>query len=91
MSFSKIRSVIVEDETAAREVLRSYLTKYCPQVEIVGEAQNSREAIPLLHELKPQLVFLDVEMPFGNAFDVLEACGDLTFETIFVTAFSEYS
>lgn len=91
MSFSKIRSVIVEDEAAAREVLRSYLTKYCPQVEIVGEAQNSREAIPLLHELEPQLVFLDVEMPFGNAFDVLEACGDLTFETIFVTAFSEYS
>ncbi len=91
MSFNKIRSVIVEDETAAREVLRSYLTKYCPQVEIVGEAQNSREAVPLLHELKPQLVFLDVEMPFGNAFDVLEACGDLSFETIFVTAFSDYS
>ena len=91
MSFTKIRSVIVEDETAAREVLRSYLTKYCPQVEIIGEAQNSREAIPLLHELQPQLVFLDVEMPFGNAFDVLEACNDLSFETIFVTAFSEYS
>lgn len=91
MSFSKIRSVIVEDETAAREVLRSYLTKYCPQIEIVGEAQNSREAIPLLHEVQPQLVFLDVEMPFGNAFDVLEACNDLTFETIFVTAFSDYS
>lgn len=91
MSFEKIRCVIVEDETAAREVLRSYLTKYCPQVEIVGEAHNSKEAIPLLHELEPQLVFLDVEMPFGNAFDVLEACSNLTFETIFVTAFSEYS
>lgn len=91
MSFTKIKSVIVEDEAAAREVLRSYITKYCPQVEIVGEAQNSREAIPLLHQLEPQLVFLDVEMPFGNAFDVLEACSDLTFETIFVTAFSEYS
>jgi len=90
-SLNKIRSVIVEDETAAREVLRSYLTKYCPQVEIVGEAHNSREAIPLLHELEPQLVFLDVEMPFGNAFDVLEACSTLNFETIFVTAFSEYS
>lgn len=91
MSFNKIRSVIVEDETAAREVLRSYLTKYCPQVEIVGEAHNSREAVPLLHELEPQLVFLDVEMPFGNAFDVLEACSNLSFETIFVTAFSDYS
>ena len=87
----KIRSVIVEDEAAARDVLRNYLQKYCPQVEIVGEAQNSREAVPLLHELQPQLVFLDVEMPFGNAFDVLEACADLQFETIFVTAFSQYS
>lgn len=91
MEFQKIRSVIVEDESAAREVLRNYLEKYCPQVAVVGEAQNIREAVPLLHELEPQLVFLDVEMPFGNAFDVLEACRDLQFETIFVTAFSEYS
>lgn len=91
MSLQKIKSVIVEDESAAREVLRNYLQKYCPQVDIVGEAQNIKEAVPLLHEAKPQLVFLDVEMPFGNAFDVLEACKDLRFETIFVTAFSEYS
>ncbi len=87
----KIRSVIVEDETAAREALKNYLTKYCPQVEVIGEAQNIKEAVPLLHETRPQLVFLDVEMPFGNAFDVLEACKELPFETIFVTAFSEYS
>ncbi|MFC6098328.1 LytR/AlgR family response regulator transcription factor [Flavobacterium qiangtangense] len=91
MVLQKIKSVIVEDESAAREVLKNYLQKYCPQVEITGEAQNFKEAIPLLHDLKPQLVFLDVEMPFGNAFDVLEACKDLQFETIFVTAFSEYS
>lgn len=87
----KIRSVIVEDETAAREVLKNYLKKYCPQVEVIGEAANIKEAVPLLHEVEPQLVFLDVEMPFGNAFDVLDACKDLQFETIFVTAFSEYS
>jgi two-component system LytT family response regulator len=91
MTFQKIKSVIVEDELAAREVLKNYLSKYCPQVEVIGEAQNMKEAVPLLHELQPQLVFLDVEMPFGNAFDVLEACKDLHFETIFVTAFSEYS
>ena len=91
MTFQRIKSVIVEDEAAAREVLRSYIEKYCPQIEVVGEAENIKEAVPLLHELQPQLVFLDVEMPFGNAFDVLEACKDLQFETIFVTAFSEYS
>lgn len=91
MAFQKIRAVIVEDEAAAREVLRNYISKYCPQTEVIGEAQNIKEAVPLLHETTPQLVFLDVEMPFGNAFDVLEACKDLQFETIFVTAFSEYS
>lgn len=90
-TLQKITSVIVEDETAAREALKNYLSKYCPQIETIGEAINCKEAIPLLHELQPQLVFLDVEMPFGNAFDVLEGCKDLYFETIFVTAFSEYS
>lgn len=87
----KVTCVLVEDESAAREALRNYLGKYCPQVELIGEAVDYREAVPLLHERKPQLVFLDVEMPFGNAFDVLEACKELEFETIFVTAFSEYS
>lgn len=90
-TLQKIKSVIVEDEAAAREALKNYLTKYCPQIELIGEAQNCKEAVPLLHELQPQLVFLDVEMPFGNAFDVLEGCRDIYFETIFVTAFSEYS
>jgi Response regulator of the LytR/AlgR family len=87
----KIRTVIVEDEISAREVLKNYVAKYCPQLEIVGEANDCKSAIGVLHELRPQLVFLDVEMPYGNAFDVLEGCKDLYFETIFATAFSEYS
>jgi two-component system, LytTR family, response regulator len=87
----RIRAVIVEDELSAREALKAYLQKYCPQVDVIGEAHDSRQAVVVLHELQPQLVFLDVEMPFGNAFDVLENCKDLHFETIFVTAFSEYS
>jgi len=87
----KIKSIIIEDESAAREALKNYISRYCPQIELIGEASDCKEAIPLLHELQPQLVFLDVEMPFGNAFDVLDGCKDLYFETIFVTAFSEYS
>ncbi len=87
----KIKSVIVEDESSAREALKSYLAKYCPQIEVIGEAHDARQAVAVLHELKPQLVFLDVELPFGNAFDVLDECKDLYFETIFATAFSEYS
>ncbi|MDR2205058.1 MAG: LytTR family DNA-binding domain-containing protein [Flavobacteriaceae bacterium] len=87
----KITSIIVDDEQIARNVLRNYLVKYCPQIEISGEAENIREAVPLIENLRPQLVFLDVEMPFGNAFDVLEATKEIPYETIFITAFSEYS
>lgn len=87
----KIKSIIVDDEKIARDVLRNYLTKYCPQVEILAEAENIKEAVPFIENLQPQLVFLDVEMPFGNAFDVLEATKHCNYETIFITAFSEYS
>lgn len=91
MPADKIKAVLVEDEQAALVALENYIRKFCPQVQVIGTAQNSKEAIAVLHELQPELVFLDVEMPFGNAFDVLDACQDLQFETIFVTAFSEYS
>ena len=87
----KMRSIIVDDELIARNVLENYINKYCPSVELIGQAQHIKEAVPMIQSLQPQLVFLDVEMPFGNAFDVLEACGDQSFETIFITAFSEYS
>ena len=91
MKIQTINAVIVEDEMAAVQALKAYLSKYCPQVTVTGVAHNCTDAIALLHELQPQLVFLDVEMPFGNAFDVLEGCRDLDFETIFVTAYSEYA
>ncbi len=87
----KIRAIIVDDEQIARNVLRNYLSKYCPQVEILDEAENIKEAVPKIEKLRPDLVFLDVEMPFGNSFDVLEATKLIPYETIFITAFSEYS
>lgn len=87
----KIQSVIIDDEAIARDVLSNYLGKYCPQVEVLGEAENIKQAVPLIAEKQPQLVFLDVEMPFGNAFDVLEATKEFSYETIFITAFSQYS
>ncbi len=87
----KIKAVIVDDELIARDVLENYLKKYCPIVQVVGQAQHIKEAVPMIKELQPDLVFLDVEMPFGNAFDVLEACQPEEFETIFITAYSEYS
>jgi two-component system LytT family response regulator len=88
---SPIKAILVDDEQAARETLNSYINKYCQGIEIIGEAQDVPSAIECIRRLKPQLVFLDVEMPFGNAFDVLEQTSELEYETIFITAFSDYA
>ena len=87
----KLNSIIVEDEETSREILKNYLKKYCPNVSVLGEAANVDEALVLIRNNELDLVFLDVEMPYGNAFDLLEKVGDVNFETIFVTAYNHYA
>ncbi|WP_120186542.1 LytR/AlgR family response regulator transcription factor [Tenacibaculum lutimaris] len=87
----KIRAIIVEDEQISRDILRNYIAKYCPNVELLGEASNIEEAQKLIEKYELDLVFLDVEMPFGNAFDLLEKVENKTFEVVFVTAYDHYA
>jgi two-component system LytT family response regulator len=87
----KLRAIVIEDELNSREILRNYLTKYCANVTIVGEAGNISEGVALIAQKQPNLVFLDVEMPFGNAFDLLEKLPERNFETVFVTAYNQYA
>ena len=86
-----LKAIIVEDEETSREILRNYLAKYCPKVELMGEAANVDEALILIRNHQLDLVFLDVEMPYGNAFDLLDKVGDRQFETVFVTAYNHYA
>ena len=72
----RLRTIIVEDEATSRDILRGYLAKYCPEVEILGEADNVDSALQLIRKHQPDLVFLDVEMPYGNAFDLLDTSVD---------------
>ncbi|WP_282142670.1 LytR/AlgR family response regulator transcription factor [Cellulophaga baltica] len=87
----KLKAILVEDEANSREILRNYLAKYCPDVTLVGEAATIKEGLALIHDNELDLVFLDVEMPFGNAFDLLEQVPERTFETVFVTAYNNYA
>ncbi|MBU3821992.1 LytTR family DNA-binding domain-containing protein [Flavobacteriaceae bacterium XHP0103] len=87
----KLKAIIVEDEETSRDILKNYLKKYCPNVTVLGEAANVEEALVLINNQQLDLVFLDVEMPYGNAFDLLDRVEDITFETVFVTAYNQYA
>lgn len=87
----KLNAILVEDEANSREILRNYVQKYCPTVQLLGEAASIQEGLDLMGKFQLDMVFLDVEMPFGNAFDLLEQVPDRTFETIFVTAYDHYA
>jgi two-component system, LytTR family, response regulator len=86
-----MRSIIVDDEPKNVRILNKLLTDYCPDVKLIGTAGDSKEALQIIEELKPELVFLDIEMPNGNAFDLLDKLETIAFEIIFITAFENYS
>ena len=85
----KLRALIAEDEELARRVLREHLARD-GSVEIVAECSNGFEAVKGIHELKPDVVFLDVQMPKLDGFEVLELAGDAR-AVVFVTAYDEYA
>ncbi|WP_422089249.1 LytR/AlgR family response regulator transcription factor [Tenacibaculum ovolyticum] len=87
----KLKAIIIEDEAIGRDILRNYISKYCPNVQLLGEASNIEEGQKLIEENELDLVFLDVEMPYGSGFDLLEKIENQTFETIFVTAYDHYA
>lgn len=85
-----INAAIIDDEPRNIRVIKTMLNDFCPQVHLIGEARNSTEGKELILKKKPELVFLDIEMPFGNGFDLLNALMPIDFEVIFVTAFDKY-
>lgn len=86
-----INAVIVEDEPGNVRILYKLLQTYCPQVKLCGHAGSVDLAFELVKEVKPELIFLDIEMPGGNAFNLLDRLKPLTFEVIFVSAYDNYT
>ncbi len=86
-----IRSIIIDDEKNGRENLTGLLRTYCPLVHVVAEAGSVEQAVAAIQQHQPQLIFLDIEMPGGNGFQLLEHFKDFPFEVIFVTAYDNYA
>jgi len=85
-----IRSIIIDDEPNNIENLESLLKKYCQNIEVVATANSADKGIALIKAQKPDLVFLDIQMPEKSGFDILRAIQQVDFEIIFITAYDQY-
>lgn len=87
----KYTAVIVEDEYKVREVFLNLIHHYCKEIEVVGQAENITEGYDLILSTKPNIVFLDIEMPNGTGFDLLAKFPNPPFEVVFVTSYGHYA
>lgn len=86
-----IKALIVDDESKARNILRHYIDNFVSEINEVREAGSVEEALSILKEYEPDIVFLDVEMPHKNGFDFLVELKAVPFDVIFTTAYNQYA
>lgn len=86
-----LKAILIDDEPDCVRLLAHELAAYCPQVQIIGQTTSSEDGLRLIQVLQPDLVFLDIEMPRLNGFQLLEKLGSITFSLIFVTAYNEFA
>lgn len=86
-----INAVIVDDEHYASQALLTLLKKHCPDVTVMAVCNNAKEAVKLIRDLQPRLVFLDIEMPYLSGFEVLEMLHPVSFDCIFTTSYDQYA
>lgn len=86
-----IHSILVDDEIHNLENLEHLVKNHCPMISIVSKATSVDEALQQISQHKPDLIFLDIEMPHKNGFDLLDEVSEIDFEVIFVTAYDQYA
>lgn len=86
-----LQVLLIDDEPSARQVIRTYLNEFCPKFQLVGEAGNVQDAIRLVRERRPGLLFLDIHMADGEGFDLLDKFDQPDFHVIFTTAHDEFA
>ncbi|MBK7129686.1 MAG: response regulator transcription factor [Crocinitomicaceae bacterium] len=87
----KIKAILADDEESARDVLENLLKRFCPDIELVGKYENLENAVQAIKEHKPDLVFLDIEMPNYAGYEIVRFFDTIDFEIIFITAYDSYA
>ncbi|RKD91857.1 LytR/AlgR family response regulator transcription factor [Mangrovibacterium diazotrophicum] len=86
-----VRTVIIDDDQLARKILYRIINQNFEELEIVGEAGSVSEGLKLINEADPDLVFLDIEMPDGTGFDLIDQLTEVDFRLVFVTSYNDYA
>jgi len=91
MSLTRLKAVLIDDEKSSLESLRFEINEYCPEIEIVGSTKDPFEALQQMSKWGPDIVFLDIEMPGMNGFELLQRLPELSCHIIFVTAYDQFA
>ena len=86
-----LKSLVIDDEPCARDIMSYLLTRYCPNLELVGVAEGVNSARNLIERTKPDIIFLDINMNDGSGFELLDSLDQIEFEVVFVSAYDEYT
>jgi len=86
-----IKAIIIDDETHCLETLSLLLEEFCPQVQLLNQCGSGKKGVEAIEKMKPDLVFLDIEMPVMNGFEVLEHFAEISFAIIFTTSYDQYA
>jgi two-component system LytT family response regulator len=86
-----IRAIIIDDELESRNTILNILDNFCDNVSVVAQAENVSEGIIAIEKEKPDVIFLDIQMPDGSGFDLLEKTMNIGFQVIFITAYDQFA
>src|SRR6266498_886494 len=86
-----IKAILVDDEVHCLDTLSILLKEYCPEVQILDQCRSAKTALQAIEKLKPNLVFLDIEMPAMNGFEMLEQFAQVNFAIVFTTSYDQYA
>lgn len=86
-----LKAVIIDDDAVNIDILKELLSQKCPDILIAGQASNAADGIAVIKQVLPHIVFLDIEMPYGNGFELLKQLQPVDFEVVFTTAYDEYA